>query len=204
MHRKAWLHQAGAGLLEIMLVLSIITVLLLMSYRSYQSYRFGADAQLIRENVQNIQAAGNAYYIANCSNLSSLDVGIWQDLSVLADYLSGESDYYNPWGSEYTPGSRNWYQVRYQQTASGNYILCVQINLSPEYDPSHYYLLLGATAYSGGGAGTAGLCSPSPHSVVWQSLPSIALPGYMNSQVVSRLREFRQNNTLNWSKGCAS
>lgn len=198
MHKLAWSYQKGAGLLEIMLALSVVTVLLVMSYRSYQSYRFGADAQTIRDNIKAIQAAGTSYFMANCSeDTASLDAGKWQGLSILTTFLPGGVSYFNPWGPSY---AGEWYQIRYQQTPSGNYIFCIQMQLPATYKLNEYASLLGANAYSG----NPGLCSPSANSIAWESLPTIETPGYINSQIVSRLKSFRDRNNLNWAKGCAS
>lgn len=60
--------QAGVGLFEIMLVLTVMAFITLVAVQQYQGYRREADIALVKSNIDNIFEAMRAYYFANCSD----------------------------------------------------------------------------------------------------------------------------------------
>ena len=56
----------GVTLFEVLLVLAIAASIIIMSIKQYQSYRFDADIQAVRYNVDTIFEAMAQYYKVNC------------------------------------------------------------------------------------------------------------------------------------------
>jgi len=183
--------QRGVGLLELMLSLSLMTAFFVISVRVYQAYRGRVEAALLKQSAELIQSAGSAYYLSRCSNVAALQAGQWQSVSVLNEFLPAAQSLFSAWSKAYAPGV--YYQIQYKQVPNTpNYVLCVQTQLTR--DLASTYQVIGATTYAGGPQ--LGFCVPSSGSVVWQSTPSMPPESGMDSQVVTKLKIFRQGNRL--------
>ncbi|OGT43252.1 MAG: hypothetical protein A3F13_02835 [Gammaproteobacteria bacterium RIFCSPHIGHO2_12_FULL_40_19] len=188
---KKRVSQQGVGLLEIMLSLSLMTAFFVMSVRVYQAYRGRVEAVLLKQSAELIQSAGSAYYLSKCSNVAVLQPGQWQNVSVLNEFLPAAQSLFSAWSQAYAPGV--YYQIQYKQVPNTpNYVLCVQTQLTR--DLASTYQAIGATTYAGGPQ--LGFCVPSSGSVVWQSTPAMPPQSGMDSQVVTKLKIFRQRNRL--------
>ena len=93
-------HQAGFGLLELMLVLAIVLTVLIIGYRSYQEMVFEKDAALIQMNANYLLQGLRLYYYQNCVNATCNQPTIEQDLSELQ--ISSSLVLQNPWAADQT------------------------------------------------------------------------------------------------------
>lgn len=189
--------QRGVGLLELMLAMAISAALVIASIQAYRSYQAQANVQIIKTAVAIIQDAVNAYFLSTCGSgaMSSLTYGAWQDIDdVLSPYAPEISSLDNPWGNRFT---KSYYQIQFMQLSNNNVIVCVQMTVNhlptDGNAMSQYANLVGATSY-GTSAGQGQCKGSASSSLVWQSVPSIGVSGFMNPQVIERLKVFRNEN----------
>lgn len=62
----------GVSLLELLLVLVVAGLILIAGYRQYLIYRYDADVQQLKQNVDILMASMTLYYRANCGETGAL------------------------------------------------------------------------------------------------------------------------------------
>lgn len=64
--KKYFRKQTGLSLVEVLLALIIVGVILALTIRQYQIYRFDANVEQVKANVNNLFLTAANYYFANC------------------------------------------------------------------------------------------------------------------------------------------
>ncbi len=67
-------RQSGFSLIELALVLAIAAVIILIGINRYQQYRFNADIEVVKQNINLLFNALNTYYRQNCNKDTPFNV----------------------------------------------------------------------------------------------------------------------------------